>query len=131
MLLLDRGNIGKIDTGKGVVALGALLFSAGACDHLAVEYDIDPMCVWVRGEAEAVRKIGSGVCVFHIDRLLGSGDHNGLCRIADQIGKGSGRVSHGVCTVGDHKAVIIFVMFLNGLFNGKPVGGLYVGAVNI
>ena len=131
MLLLDRGNIGKIDAGKGVVALGALLFSAGACDHLAVEYNIDPMCLWVRGKAETVRKIGPGVCIFHIDRLLGSGDDNGLCGIADQIGKSGGGVSHGVCPVGDHKAVIIFIMFLNGLFYGKPVGGLYVGAVNI
>ena len=40
VLVLDHCQIGEVDAGKGIVALGALLLSAGAGDDLSVKDDI-------------------------------------------------------------------------------------------
>ena len=90
MLLLDRGNIGKIDTGKGVVALGALLPGAGTQNHLAVKDQTHPVGPLRRGVEEAVVQVEPGVGVLQTDGLLGAGDHDGLLRVLNEVGQGGG-----------------------------------------
>ena len=116
MVLLDGCDIGEIDAGKCVVALGPLLLAAGSGDHFAVKDNVHPVGAVVGGEKQAVRQIGARVGIFHVDGLLGPGDHDGFGGVLNQVGQGRGGVGHGVRAVADHKAVVAVVVLLNGRF---------------
>ena len=131
MAILNHGNIRKIDTGKCIVALRPLLFPTGSGNHLTVKDDGDAACAVVAGKTKAVIQVDPGIRVFHIDGLLGTGYDNGLCRRLDQIGEGGRRISHGIRSVTDYKAVVFLIMCLDGFRHGKPVFWLHIGAVYI
>ena len=61
VVLLDGRDVGEIDAGKCVVALGPLLLAAGSGDHLAVKDNVHPVSAVVGGEKQAVRQIGARV----------------------------------------------------------------------
>ena len=54
MSILDRRNIRKVNAGESIVAFGTLLFPSGACDHLAVKSNGNPMGLRLAGKPETV-----------------------------------------------------------------------------
>lgn len=66
-----------------------------------------------------------------IDRLLSACNDDGLGGILNQIGECGGRVGHGIRSVADDKAVVFFIVCLDGLRHGEPVFWLHIGAVYI
>ena len=49
--------------------------------HFSVKHQIDPMSLLAGSKQQTVRKIGSGVCIFHINRFLRAGNDNGFGRV--------------------------------------------------
>lgn len=131
LAVLDDGHIRIVDAGKRVIAFCPLLLSPGACNDLAVKDKVHVVGAGTGGKEKAVGQVGPGVRIFHVNRLLGPGDDDGLWRMLNQVGQGRGRISHGVRAVGDDKAVVLAVVFLDCLFDCQPVAGLYVGAVYV
>ena len=78
MVFLDNGDIRKINAGKGVIAFSTLFFASGTCNDLAVKYNIDSVSLVMGRKTQAVSQICAGVCVFHINRLLCTGNDNRL-----------------------------------------------------
>ena len=112
VLVLDHCQIGEVDAGKGIVALGALLLSAGAGDDLSVKDDIYAVGPFTGGEPQAVQQVGAGVGHIQVDGLLCAGDDDGLFGVLDQVGHGGSSIGHGIGAVADHKAVVVIVIFL-------------------
>ena len=129
--VLDHGNIWKIDAGKCIIALSSFLFSAGTRNCFSIEDNGDAAGTVVAGKTKAVTQVDSGIRIFHIDRLLSACNDNGLGGILNQIGECGGRVGHGIRSVTDDKAVVFFVVRLDGLRHGEPVFWLHIGAVYI
>ena len=83
------------------------------------------------GKPQAVRQIDSGICIFHVNRLLGSGDYNGFQGALNQIGECGCSIGQGIGAVTDYEAVIALIILLNGGGNLQPMRGLNVGAVDV
>ena len=131
VVVLDHGNIWKINTGKCVIALSSFLFSTGTRNCLSIEDNGDAAGMIVAGKSKTVIQVDSGIRIFHIDRLLCASNNNGLQGILNQIRECGGRVGHGIRSVTDDKAVVFFIVRLDGLRHGEPVFWLHIGAVYI
>ena len=131
MLVLDHGQIREINAGKSIVALAAFLFSTGSGNDLSVKDDGYAMSTIRRSEAQAVEKVCPCICHVKIDRFLGTGDHDGLAGVLDEVGHGGGCVGHRVRSMADHKAVVIVVVFFQNLSKFQPVFRMHVCAVDV
>ena len=119
-----------VDAGKGLEALGAGLPGPGAQDHMAVEHDGHPRQVRC-GTAEGIRQVDLGIGGVKADGLLGSGEDDGLGAALDQIAEGRGGIGHGVCAVGDDKAVITVIVIPDAARHSQPMLRPHVGAVQV
>ena len=131
MLVLDHGQIREINAGKSIVALAAFLFSTGSGNDLSVKDDGYAMSTIRRSEAQAVEKVCPCICHVKIDRFLGTGDHDGLAGVLDEVGHGGGSVCHRISSVADHEAVVIVVILLQDLGELQPVFRVHVRAVDV
>ena len=131
MVVLDGRDIGKVDAGKCVVALGAFLFATGSGNDLAVEHDVDTVRLIAACKEKAVGQIGLCIGDLQVDGLLRTGDHDRFWGILDQVGKRGRGVGQRVGAVADHKAIVLVVEALNGGRDQQPVLWLDIGAVDV
>ena len=80
---------------------------------------------------KAVVQVEPCVRIVEQDRFLRAGNDDGLGGILNQVGQCGGGIGHGIGAVGDHKAVVQGVVFLQGGADLQPVGGADVGAVQV
>lgn len=129
--VLDGRDIGEVDAGERVVALGAFLFAAGSGNDLAVKHNIDTVRLIAACKEKAVGQVGLCIGDLQVDGLLRTGDHDGLRGILDQVGKRGRGVGQSVGAVADHKAIVLIVEALNGGRDQQPVLWLDIGAVDV
>ena len=122
--------IGVVDAGKGLKALSPGLSGPGAQDDPTVENNGDSRHV-LRRAAECVRKVDLGVRAVKADRLLGAGKHDGLGALLNEIAECRRRIGHGICPVGENKAVVLPVMLSDTAGHQQPVPRGDVGAVQV
>ena len=120
--------VGVVDAGKGLEALGPGLFRPRSGDDLVVKDDGDPRQV-LRGTAEGVLEVNFGVRGVKADGLLGAGEDNGLGACLNEIAQRRRGVGHGVGTVGEDEAVVVVEMGPDGLGHHQPVSGQDVGGI--
>ena len=131
MLVLDHGQIWEVDAGESVIALAALLLSAGSRNDFSVKYDGHAVGTFGGGKAQAVQKVCSCVRHVEVDGLLRTCDYDGLAGMLDEIGHGSSGVGHGIGAVADHEAVIIVIILLKNLSQLQPVLRVHICAVDV
>lgn len=72
----DGRDIGKVDAGERVVALGAFLFTAGSGNDLAVKDDVDAMGFVALAKRKSVGQVGLGIGNLQVQGASGTGDDN-------------------------------------------------------
>lgn len=90
----------------------SLCGSCGPCaqNHVIVEHDRHSGEIR-GGTAKSVRHVDLGICGIKSDRLLCTGENHRFWTALNQIAETCGCISHGVCTMGDDKAIIAVIVF--------------------
>ena len=93
-VVMDHGDVRKIDAGKSIVAFGELFFGPGARDDLASENNGHAVRAVMGSETEAVQKVRAGVGDGQIHRFLRPGHDHRPSVILDQVGKGGAEAAY-------------------------------------
>ena len=128
MLILQHRQIGIVDAGKGLKALGIGLSGPRAQNHLAVEHDLHAAAA-AAGVNESIGQIALGVGTVKPNGLLRAGQHDGLGAALHQITQRRSGIGHGVRAVADDKAVVAVIVFPDGAGDAQPMLGMNIGAV--
>ncbi len=127
--IMDRSNIRIINAGKSIIAFGKFFLCPCSGNDFATKYNGHSVGTVVGGKTQAVQQVGTGIGNSQVDGLLCTCDHHRTPVVLDQIGKGSCSVSHGICAMADHEAIIKFILFFNESRQLDPVLGAYIGTV--
>ena len=128
--VIDKGGDGIVDAGKGSIAFG-FHFGPAPQNGLPGENEKHTRYTRLTGKAETVQQIFPGVGDGVGQGPLGAGEDNGLAGILDEVGEGGGGVGHGICAMGNDKAVILLKIGLDSFHHKQPMLRLDVGGVNI
>ena len=119
-----------VDAGKCLKTLCAGLAGPCAQNHVIVEHDRHSGEIR-GGTAKSVRHVDLGICGIKSDRLLCTGENHRFWTALDQIAETCGCISHGVCTMGDDKAIIAVIVFPDAPHHIQPMLRAHVSAVQI
>ena len=89
------------------------------------------MCIRAGCKTKRIEQVCFCIGYFHGNWFLGTGDDNRLRRVLNQVGQCRRGVCHGIGSVADDKAIIFFIVILNGAGHQKPIFRLDVGRVNV
>ena len=127
----DDADLGIIDAGKGVEALGPVFACACAGDDLAVKDDMYAAGVGVSRVTEGLQEIVARVGVAFADGDLRACQNDGLLAVLNEIIEHRGGVCHRIRTVCDDEAVVVEILRADITRDLKPIFGAHIGAVEL